>query len=206
MIDAVKRKCAAELAIGLLACAAIHYLGVAPIQARAAQAKAEAERADAPVSAGFSLTADQFDTIDAQSSQILEAAAKRSAPVTDQTSLFAIAMSLAEAHNVQVDRLEPQPPQSIEPPQPPPPAGEPAPPPPPADLRSTCSFQVVGTYGDVTRFVRGVARAPWFVRLVSVHIEPDGGSRRIRGAIKIECYSFQTPDGAPVAEQSEVTR
>lgn len=170
-----RRRCAAEIAIGLLVCGAVQMFVISPAQQRLSAIRAQCDAAAGPGGVDMTLSA-------AQLADLTGAASRQAAEVRDlssvaevETDLFGALMAMADRTGVRIDQLEPSAPVTAasDTPQAAPPAeGAPPPEPPPNDGAVAYSMSITATYGRLQRFLTELRRGAGFVVVRSVRIEP----------------------------------
>lgn len=167
------RRCAAEVAIGLMLCGAVQLFVLSPAQRRLEEVRAECERAAAPSETSAALSATDLTQLTSIADQQAAWVRERSRMAASETDLFSALMAIAERTGVRIDQLEPGTPVSAA--APPVHATDPAaapPEPPPQDGAVAYSMSISATYGRLQRFLSELRRGAGFVVVRSVRIEP----------------------------------
>lgn len=178
------RRCAAEVAIGLLLCGAVQMFVIGPAQRRLDAVRAECDRAAAPSETTAALSATHLTQLTSIADQQAAQVRERSRIAESETDLFSTLMAIAERTGVRIDQLEPGTPVTATA-APPVPAADPAAAPvepPPRDGAVAYSMSISATYGRLRRFLSELRRGAGFVVVRSVRIEPgDAEGRQARG-------------------------
>lgn len=101
------RRCAAEVAVGLLICGGITWFLVLPAEERLAQAQAESARAGQTPESHPTLTAPQLKQFTDNAARLAQTVRDQSKLAETETELFGRLMHLADRTGIRIEQLEP---------------------------------------------------------------------------------------------------